>query len=230
MGWKASTVIINNPTDIDKEKLLHALGYTKLTKIDDETFEVVINPDDNKVYIGEYNNNLLICDVDLPMQFFQEQLSDVEKALIKLFPDSEICSIILHSVVNLWGYAVIKNGQKIRARSGSADDGTFLEFGEPLPEETGLLSQSTVNGNGSRTYIFESFPGESFTEDQVGENFVFEICSRYFGESLDSADELLFETILAGYRYSNNSIALNQTNSNVLQPAGKASKPWWKFW
>jgi hypothetical protein len=203
MGWKASTIIINKPTQVDNEKLLQELGFANLTKIEDEPFEVAINPGDKNVYIGTYRENLLICAPDIPMQFFEDNETETEKTLSRTFPTSEICSIVLHSSVNLWGYSVTKNGQKLRARAGSADDGTFVEIGEPLEEEKNLLSKSTVDNNGNRTYLLEDFPDEPFTEDQVGENFVFEVCSRYFGEQLDMADDLLFETILTGYSYGN---------------------------
>jgi hypothetical protein len=201
MGWKASTIIIKKPTLVDHEGLLKELGFENLSKIEDQPFEVAINPDEGKVYIGSYKDNLLICAPDIPMQFFQENQTLTEKTLNRIFPNSEICSIMLNSTVNLWGYSVTQNGQKIRARAGSSDDGTFVELGEPLEEEKELLGRSTVTKDGKRTYIFEDIDDEPMTEDQVGENFVFAICKRYFGEELDSADDLLFETRLKGYSY-----------------------------
>ena len=201
MGWKASTIIIHKPTQVDNEELLKELGFNHLTKIEDEPFEVAINPDDQKVYIGTYKNNLLICASDILMQFFEDNETSTENTLSRIFPNSEICSIVLHSGVNLWGYSVTKMGQKIRARAGSSDDGTFVELGEPLDEEKELFRKSTINKDGKRIYIFEDIDDEPMTEDQVGENFVFAICKRYFGEELDRADDLLFETTLQGYSY-----------------------------
>jgi hypothetical protein len=211
MGWKASTIIINKPTKVDYEQLLQELGFKNLTKIEDKTFEVAIYPDDKKVYIGTYKDNLLICESEIPMLFFEDKrITKAEAVLIEKFPTSEICSIGLQSFVNFWGYSISKNGSKIRVRAGSSDTGTFLEFGEPLEQEIELLDKSTLNEDGGRTYIFEDIDDEPMTEDQVGENFVFAICKRYFDEELDCADQLLFETTLTGYSYSN--------------------KPWWKFW
>ena len=230
MGWKASTIIINKPTQVDNEMLLEELGFNNLIKIEDEPFEVAINPDDNCVYIGTYKDNLLICAPDIPMLFFEEFETPTETILKQKFPNAEICSIILHSVVNLWGYSVTKNGQKIRARAGSSNDGTFVEFGEPLEEEKELLSKSTLDENGNRIYLLDEFPDQPFNEDQVGENFVFSICKRYFDEELDTADDLLFETILTGYQYGiikpNTSIQKNQLDLNNTE----VKKPWWKFW
>lgn len=224
MGWKASFIIVNKPKTVDVKTLLDELGFQNLTKIDDAPFEVTINPKDNTVYVGKYEDNLLICTPDLPMSFFEDENSSAEKTLSKFFPDSEICSIVLHSVVNLWGYSISKSGKKIRARAGSADDGTFVDLGEPVEEEKELLSKSILDENGNRVYSFEEFPDEEFSEDQVGENFVFEVCARYFGEKLDYADDLLFETILSGYEYGETNL-----NKKQLAPTG-TKKQWWKFW
>ena len=149
-----------------------------------------------------------------------------------IFPNSEICSIVLHSAVNLWGYSVTQNGQKIRARAGSADDGTFVEIGEPLEEEKELLSKSKLDDNGNRTYLLDDFPNEPFNEDQVGENFVFSICKRYFDEELDCADDLLFETTLTGYRFETVKQRTSTQQTNKQNSIDKIDnvKPWWKFW
>ncbi len=201
MGWKASMIIINPRVEVDMEKLLHDLGFKKLKKINDQPLDDAIYPNDDEVYIGIYEDNLLICASDLPMMFFDEHINEIEKIFLNRFPDSEVCSIVLQSTVNLWGYSILKNGNKFRTRAGSADDGTFIDVGEPLEQEKALFAKSTVDTRGNRMYKFEDLPGELLTEDQVGENFVFEICGRYFGESLDSADELLFDTVMTGYKF-----------------------------
>ena len=101
MGWKAFVIIINKPSNINNEDLLLELGFKNLTKIDDEPFEVAIYPKDSAVYIGSYKDNLLICESNIPMQFFEDGQTKTEEVLIRHFPESEICSIVLHSVVNL---------------------------------------------------------------------------------------------------------------------------------
>jgi hypothetical protein len=221
MGWKASVIIVHKPMQIGDEQLLKELRFDRLVKIKDELFEAVINPANHRVYIGNYKDNLLICAPDIPMQIIESDETEAEKVLVKLFPDSEICSIVLHSTVNLWGYAIIKSGDRIRVMAGSAEDGTFIDSGEPLEEEKKILSKSVVDEAGQRTYVFEEIDNEVMTEDQVGENFVFAICSRYFGEELDYADTLLFETALRGYSYGE----VVQVSKPILK--GKA---WWKFW
>jgi len=228
MGWKAFLIIIQNSKEIIKTELLDKLGFQNLIQLEDEPFEMAMNPDDNHVYIGHYRNNLIICAPDIPMDFFEKSERQTERILNEIFPDSEICAIILQSTVNLWGYSITKHGRKIRARAGSADDGTFLEVGDPLEEELDLLSKSTKGENGQRRYILEGFPDEQFLEDQVGENFVFSICSRYFGEQLDSADSLLYDTMFTAYKYSKPRKATPVKREEKV--VSIRQKPWWKFW
>lgn len=225
MGWKASVIIVHKPTEVNKDKLLKDLGFYNLKKIEDEPFGAVINPNGNKVYMGTYKDNLLICTPDLPMQFFEANKTETELTFNRFFPQSEICSIVLHSVVNLWAYSVTINGKKLRARAGSADDGTFLEIGEPLEEEKELLSKSEMDENGNRVYMFEDLTDEPCSEDQVGENFVFAICKRYFDEELDRADDL-FETVMEGFSFGSDMEIPNIPKQEQSVPV--KSKPWWK--
>ncbi len=229
MGWKASMIIVSKPAPVDLRSLLGELGFSNLTKIEDEPVEVAINPRDNQVFIGSYKGNLLICALNFPMDFFYTYESHTEKILINTFPGCEICSIVLHSSINLWAYSITKNGQKIRVRAGRADEGTYIDLGEPLEEEKELLSRSTIDEDGARTYILEEFGGKPMSEDQVGENFVFAICKRYFGEELDQADELL-ETELTGYSFGQQPIPKPTVYKSRLEELSKQDKPWWKFW
>lgn len=225
MGWKVSTIIIHRPTVVDNERLLVQLGCRNLVKIEEEPFEIAIFPDNNKIYIGNYKNNLLICAPDFPFHFFKDNEVATERTLSQIFPTSEICSIVLHSAINLWAYSVIKDGKIIRKRAGSSENGTFFEIGEPLVEEKELLSKSKTDKKGNRVYFLDNFPEELFTEDQVGENFVFSVCKRYFGENFDNADDLLYNTNLIGYSYQRDTgmIAHKKLSKNI-------SRPWWKFW
>ena len=116
---------------------------------------------------------------------------------------------MLHSFVNLWGFAVYQDGRRIRGRAGSADDGVFCDDGAPLPEEAELLAHSRIEG-GERLYRLPSFPDEDFAEDQVGEEYVFKIYRRFTGLQLNM-DEALLDMKCAGFRL------------------GAPRKQWWKF-
>lgn len=205
MGWKLSMVIINTKQDFDEKEVFDALGYSNLEKCDTEYFDSIMNPRDGKIYIGKYNGNVIICMQDLPLEAMDRNLSKAELVLSKIFPKTEIATFVLHSVVNLWGYSIVNDAKKIRVRAGSADAGTAVEYGLVLEEEKELLSKSKLNDAGERVFIFENMPEDEFMEDQVGENFVFELSAKYLGKNLSACDEL-FETQFEGYTFSESKI------------------------
>lgn len=201
MGWKVSSIIINSQIDTDYESFLSMLGFNGLEKIPDQPYEIAMNPKNNQVFIGYYKNNLILSASNLPFLFFNEEFSNLEKKLINYFPDSEICAVSLQSTINHYGFALIKNHKKERVKSGDADNGLIIDYGEPLKEELELLAKSKVNEKGERVYYLDHDPTEPYYEDQVGENFVFEIFKRYTGEKLDSDNELT-EAPFSGFKFS----------------------------
>ncbi|WP_114792489.1 hypothetical protein U0035_01900 [Niabella yanshanensis] len=214
MGWKASMIIIHQPGEVDHRELLKRLGFINLNKIAGLDVASAIYPREEEIYIGNYKNNLLICEGSLPYTFFNQQPPFIEELLTHLFPDKEIAVIVLHNVVNLWGFSIIRNGKRIRTRAGEYT-GNVIDFGTPLKEEEYLLSKSFIDEEtGERMYLLDGWK-EPCTEDATGEELVFSVCSRYFGQKLDEADEL-FDTEFTGYEVAKN------------LPAGP--KPWWKVW
>lgn len=214
MGWKISAIIIKNPIEIEPIQLVTKLGFKSIKETENQLFETAMYPDDNHIYIGKYNDNLILCEGELTFDFFDKRNSKIENCLFEIFPNSEICTVVLHSYNNLWGYSISINGIKKRIRFGSSEDGTIEDYGNPLDEELDLLSKSFLNEDGERVYTFDDSTDE-YSEDQVGENFVFAICKRYFGQELDVADDILFETQMTGFTFEKSTLK---------------SKPWWKFW
>lgn len=260
MGWKMSLMMINSEQEFDKDDLFESLGYSNLKKVDTQDFESVMNPDFDKIYLGKYNGNYIICMQEMAADAIDRNLSKAEKILSTKFTDTEIITFVLQSVVNLWGYSVAKNGEKIRARSGNSEEGTTLDVGTILEEEKELFSQSKTNEKGERIFVFEGMEEEEYSEDQVGENFVFDISKKYLGEDLDSCDAL-FETKFEGYTFSRLpqaapppiepemetaaqssvsavpapisvpvSVPQNTTPQSPTPQKKEAKKPWWKFW
>jgi hypothetical protein len=224
MGWKTASMIISNVTTVDAEKLLKALGIEQFEKIDDEPYDVAIYPKEQQVYIGIYHQNLVISSWNITDPSFNTEISKYEKVLIALFPASEICTLQLHSGVNQWGFAVIKNGEKIRVKCGDAEDGTTIDFGEPLQEESELLSKSKLE-NGKRIYYLDD--EAPYAEDQVGENFVAEMYKRYTGVNLFE-DDGIFEFNLEGFVMPKPVPKSKPAAAPTSTPGIK--KPWWKIW
>lgn len=224
MGWKLSIVIVNGATHSSEKDLLKTLGYKGLIEIDQEPFEVACYPESSTIYIGKYNGNTIICEQNIPIEFLENPLSEKEYQLNQLFPDTEVCSLSLQSTVNFWGITISKNGKRIRTKGGESENGTFVDDGKPLIEEEKLLSKSEETELG-RIYHLEEFPNETFSEDAVGEDIVFDISKRYLDERLDMIDDLLFETNFKGFSFyeESNFAQTKQTNN-------PDEKPWWKFW
>jgi hypothetical protein len=200
MGWKSSIIVISNSKTADEKQTLKVLGFSGIEEISSKTFEEVLNPEDNEVYIGTYKNHLIICNQELPIHFYEDDLSKVEISFINNFPNTEIATFILNSGVNLWGFSILKGYKKLRVKSGSSADGTIVDFGKEIEEEKALLSFSKKQKEDTRKFRFEN-DEEEYTEDQVGENLIFNVSRRYFGVGIDENEELL-ETKFNGYKYS----------------------------
>ncbi|MCR9252582.1 MAG: hypothetical protein NXI20_19335 [bacterium] len=224
MGWKCSVLIISNVTEYVESDVLKALGFSNYEPIGDSYLESAIYPRDNSLFIGAHKNNLLICSDMIAVECLEPEIGPIESNLARVFPESEICALSLQSVVNHWGYSISKNNIKIRARAGDSESGTVFDFGDPLPEEKDLLDKSKLNDEGVRIYTFEDYPDEPMTEDQVGEEFVFELYNRYFGERLDMTEDL-FEVKLQKY----GQLEPQHSPENQTSQA-KSNKKWWEFW
>lgn len=200
MGWKASAIIISAITEGDNfEGILNGIGYTGLEKIDSLPLDSAIYPEEKEVFIGFYKGNLIIAAQTLPLYFLDLEPNVIEQRVFRLFPEAEICALSLFSTINHWGFSIIKQGKRIRRKGGNMDMGTLFDVGQPVEEELALLAKSKVNPKGERIYYLEDGEGP-YREDQVGENFIFELFKRYTGNRLDEDDET-FDTGLFGYRY-----------------------------
>ena len=210
MGWKTSLIIISGQTQIEDLQILTTLGIKGTTKVDNITFEETIAFLTNKVCIGRYNKNLIIYEWAIPEKVLHNKGTDIEKLLCDKFPNAEICFIELVSTLNFWGYKIIQSGQLIRHFVGDGQgNGTFFNVGNPLTEEKELLDKATVDENGVRTYKFENDESdEVLTEDQMGEEFIFNLCKRYLGHTLDESETFLNEVEFSCYK----------------------KKSWWQFW
>jgi hypothetical protein len=200
MGWKASAIIINTLTEGDNfENILTKIGFTSLEKIGNQSVDSAIYPEKNEIYIGFYKGNLLITAQTLPLYLVNPGQNTIERRLTQLFPETEICAISLSSSTNHWAFAIIDQAGKKRIKGGDMDAGTVFDIGQPVQEELELLSKSKLNPKGEREYYLGD-DHQVYREDQVGENFIFELFKRYTGVRLDEDDEL-FEVGLFGYKF-----------------------------
>lgn len=157
-----------------------ALGLEELRPEGMECFESAIWPEPGKLFIGAYDRTYLISDWDIAETCMATSLPTVFKNIRTLLPNAWGLCLMLHGTDNYWGYAFYENGELTRLRAGSHSTGLTHEFGQPLPEELPLLAKSKLVGD-KRMYSWDNDP-ELLTDDQVGEEFVFQLGKRVFGE------------------------------------------------
>jgi len=188
MGWKAFVLFATDqppgyfgsfpPHDPQRaEQLRQQLGLTGYETVGPAVLDDGLNPDKNALFIAAPARGIVLSHPDLVQSFFLDGDSDalgavpphVEKfrqALLGIYPTGQVLAIVLHSVVNLWGYSLFSEGRLVRCATGASDDGVIADFGEPLPEERPLLAQMELN-------------------DENGEEFVFAVAARLLGRPLD---------------------------------------------
>lgn len=204
MGWKITSIIIKNPVSISDKKILDSLFDANYETLDSMSFEDCIYPsEDETLYFGNYKNNLIISTdaFGLVNKFFTKDISKAEEIFIGIFPNSEIGAFSLQSSMNYYAWTIISKGQKIRAKQGDGDNGIMCDYGDPLPEEEEFIKLSFRDKKGDLKYNWPKKNGEfrEYTEDQIGENYVSKIWSRFTGIELFN-DTLLNEVQFRGYK------------------------------
>ncbi|MBY6240626.1 hypothetical protein [Methylosinus sp. Sm6] len=205
MGTKCDMLLIRPARVEESEALLRDLGFQITAPLGEECFCRAIWPKRNTIWVGRAGDCLILSSKGLANQFFEKKRSDFMSLLFARFPESEIAALMLHSVVNLWGFALYRNGEPFRRKAGAADDGTYLDEGAPIAEEEELLAKSTLDAEGRRVYRLPQWPDEEFPEDGVGEEFVLAIFDRMTAARPEAANL-------------------------DISCVGFALRPWWKFW
>lgn len=123
MAWNKYYVLIKGP--YNKDLLLKEVDAEKEVNL----FET------NKpacLFAGEYNGCLILVDKALPFEFLAAELGSQAKALVHAVP--EIGVLLENSAAGLYGYALFKEGRRVRTKYGSEEE-VYFDFGAPLEEE-----------------------------------------------------------------------------------------------
>lgn len=208
MGFKISMISIKEPaTKISDTVLLQKLGFPDFSLVADTSFDESMYPRDNSINIGTFNKCLIICDDyqltdSLETSNNPENLSDYEKMLTQIYPDSEILTVACLSGVNYHMYSLVKNGEKIRFKRIS--HGTpLIQFGKTIEEEVKVYSYSKII-EGQRRFRSTYKEDEIYdnTEDQMMEDFTFGVAKRHLGVMIStSEDDILLNTTLKKYSH-----------------------------
>jgi hypothetical protein len=175
MGWKASCVFASSPDasplttfpahqPARAKQLLSLLGRSYASRGMTTLEEGIFPKDGDHLYVGAYEQAIVVGSTSIVNNSFHGGVPWIVDHTRSLLPNARLLIITLHSVVDLFGYAWFENGQFVRGRAGSADDGVFLDQGELLPIEAMVLD---------------------LDEDSGGEEFVMELCRPFLGCRLD---------------------------------------------
>jgi hypothetical protein len=175
MGWKASCVFANTPdaaplTDFPPHRperarqLLSLLGGSYASRGMTTLEEGIFATDGDHLYVGAFDQAVVVGGTSIVNESFHGGVPWIVDHTRSLLADARVLIITLHSVVDLFGYAWFENGQFVRGRAGSANDGVFFDQGDLLPVERKILE---------------------FEEDSAGEELVMELCRPFLGCRLD---------------------------------------------
>ncbi len=139
-------------------------------------------PGDGELFVGAYADGVLVSHAGMAGLLVDNGdarpprgvRADARRTLLELAPGGEVLAMVLHSVVDWWGFASYADGDLRRMAAGSADDGVFIDTGTPLPEERPMLAGATL---------------ARLDEEGEGEELVLAVSARLFGRGIDALEE-----------------------------------------
>lgn len=183
MGWKIYTIFISDPGNVEiNETFVSSLGLTGFQYVGEEEFN--FGPKRGDLFIGKYNDHLLISNADLNFQFFKSEATKVEKLFIERFRNSEMAVL---TSGNIYAYNIISKGVKVRVMEGG--DEVYQNAGELLPEEI-MLSNARLIPEEDLKFMREDLTEEEIAKEiaaVISGETVFELTKRYLGMRIDSA-------------------------------------------
>ncbi|MBC7956791.1 MAG: hypothetical protein H7Y33_13100 [Cytophagales bacterium] len=207
MGWKVFAVFATEEPGYfgtrpqhDAERaddIRDRLGLSGYERVGESDFETAMYPRAGALFIGAFPEGVIVCDAKLPSYFFDDgarrringaslRFQNFKANLLGLYPEGQVLSVVLHSVVNLWGYSLHEGGRHLRSAAGASDDGLFTNIGSPLPEEARVLGLCPIDEVDAEGY---------------GEELTFDVSARLFGKRIDEFDGLGLQ--LSKYRKRN---------------------------
>jgi len=184
MSWKIYLIIISNANNINTTDVPQKIGLANAKP----TKEISIHEAQyaQGTFIGKYGDKIFIVSQDLVFKFFDKTPSEFEKKICDSFPNSEIAILTLNGTVDLYGYNVIKNGKRLRVKSG-ADLDLYVDYGDKLPEEL-VISKEKIFDDEEVKEIKADNSKDQFKkilDQEISIRTTFRLTKRYFGKQFD---------------------------------------------
>lgn len=196
MGWKASMLIIQNTSGVKTaEEVIEKVEHDYYELAGETTLDSCINPRDKSIYIGFYNDNIIVTmDAEYVLLSIIEGEGGIESRFNELCPGGEIMGVFCQSTTNMHGYFLNKDGDRVRHKMISFE-GPRLEFGERFEEEIEIYNDAKKDENGVEYWQFGENEHDRYEENQLMENFTFGVAKRLLGVQLDNSegDDLMFQ-------------------------------------
>ena len=181
MSWKLNMLILKgiNP-DVDTSVIVNLIamynGMEKYQLVGHTTLDKCLNPANDNLYIGRFNNTFIITESNLPKVFYNDPPDKIEELMLGLTRnDNEMLSLVLDNSKYLWGYAYMKNQDKIKCKLVSQDKGTIIDGGSQDDTDNELLHKlKTID-----------------KEHLERESKVFALMDSFINTRLDTSNELL---------------------------------------
>ncbi|HWD90300.1 MAG TPA: hypothetical protein VG367_19360 [Mucilaginibacter sp.] len=157
---KLYLIIITSAQNVNIHDLITVLGYGELIPV--KNIDLY---DSGVIYglsLGAYHDKVLISDHNRIFDFFGEGVLQYEQKLYDLFPQSEIVVLNLYSVIDGYGYSIIRDGKRKRIKHGS-HEAVYYDFGEKTIEEIVVDEEYPVDdshaGRLTVEYLLEKYLG-----------------------------------------------------------------------
>ncbi len=142
MGYKASCILIDHGHEPGcfgrslqhdpqrAESVIRQLGYNAYRPVSMTRVDEGIYPKGSEIYVGAYPGCTFLAHADITDGFLNPPGATTDRSererLLAMYPNARLIVMLLHSVVNLWGYAVVERGEIVRARAAAATTGPGL--------------------------------------------------------------------------------------------------------
>ena len=204
-----SLITIKNPKNrIDDLQLLKELGAINIDNLGETIFEECYSANEGEISIADFNNCIVINDGNtFNINLFEAiyRPASHELTLSKMFPDSEILSVIGSDSSMMYCYSLVKNGERIRYNHVTSEGYSPISSGNLLSEEMETFNESKII-DGKRMFksTYDKEDAHSLQESQLVDTLTFDVLSRHLGVTIMSGDDdkFMFETTFKTYKAS----------------------------